>query len=81
MLAIVPCPCDDDYIHLSIVCTGVVPSKTPEEVPGTAIDIAEKEELKALAEKAELVARFKTKSDSIREVLARNHIKVVFFGR
>ena len=72
MLAITPCPCDDDYVHLSIVCAGVVSSKTPVGVPGTDV---------VSAENAEVVDGFKTKIDGIREVLARDNMKVVFFGR
>ena len=50
----------------------MVSSKTPVGVPGTDV---------VSAENAEVVDGFKTKIDGIREVLARDNMKVVFFGR
>ena len=50
----------------------MVSSKAPVGVPGSEV---------ISPENVEVVAGFKTKVDGIREVLARDNMKVVFFGR
>ena len=54
------------------LCAGLVSSTAAQANPETPI---------ISTENAEEVEGFKTKIDGIREVLARDHMKVVFFGR
>jgi mitofusin len=54
--------------------SGLVASKSPLGASDDQVEIISKEN-------AEVVVGYKEKIDGIKEVLARDHMKVVFFGR
>jgi mitofusin len=57
-----------------LFCSGLVASKPPLGASDDQVEIISKEN-------AEVVVGYKEKIDGIKEVLARDHMKVVFFGR